>query len=54
MPWNELKPMGQRMLFIADHLKSSESMSALCALWSQSEDGQGVTHVSELVCYLCG
>ncbi len=30
MPWNELTPMDQRLLFIADHLRHTESVSALC------------------------
>ncbi|MHA6923885.1 hypothetical protein [Ralstonia pseudosolanacearum] len=49
MPWSELKPMDQRILFIADHLKGYERMSAMNARPSST-----VTHVSELVCYLCG
>ncbi|WP_197386774.1 integrase core domain-containing protein [Ralstonia pseudosolanacearum] len=36
MPWSELKPMDQRILFIADHLKGCESMSALCARYGVS------------------
>lgn len=30
MPWSELRPMDQRILFIADHLRRLESVSALC------------------------
>ncbi len=30
MPWNELKPMDQRLLFIAEHLRRADSVSALC------------------------
>lgn len=30
MPWSELKPMDQRVLFIAEHLRRADSVSALC------------------------
>ena len=30
MPWSELKPMEQRLLFIADHLRHVDGVSALC------------------------
>ena len=36
MPWSELKPMDQRILFVVDHVKGVESMSALCARYGVS------------------
>ena len=31
MPWSQTTPMHQRMLFIADHLRGSRSVTELCA-----------------------
>jgi transposase InsO family protein len=31
MPWKEVKPMEQKILFIADYLRDSSNVSALCA-----------------------
>lgn len=31
MPWTELRPMDQRVLFIADYLREADSMTGLCA-----------------------
>lgn len=36
MPWSELKPMDQRILFVVDHVKGVESMSAQCARYGVS------------------
>lgn len=36
MPWNEVKPMDQRILFIADHLRDRYSFSELCSRYGIS------------------
>ena len=36
MPWRELKPMDQKVLFIADYLKGTSNFSALCSRYSIS------------------
>ena len=37
MPWNELRPMDQRLLFIADHLRQVDSVSALCERYAETD-----------------
>jgi putative transposase len=34
MPWKDLKPMDERVLFVADYLRELYSFTELCALWS--------------------
>ncbi|MBT0963744.1 helix-turn-helix domain-containing protein, partial [Denitromonas iodatirespirans] len=36
MPWNEVKPMDQRVLFIADHLRDRYSFGELCSRYGIS------------------
>ncbi len=36
MPWNEVTPMEQRVLFIADYLRQLSSISDLCAQYGIS------------------
>ena len=32
MPWNEVKPMDEKVKFIADYLRGELAFKALCAL----------------------
>jgi putative transposase len=57
MPWNEFKPMDQRVLFIADYLRQLHSFSELCSRfdisrktgykWVERYRGEGVDGLAE-------
>ena len=36
MPWKEIKPMDQKVLFVADHLRGGYSFSELCMMFGIS------------------
>jgi putative transposase len=36
MPWTEVRPMDQKLLFLADYLRGGYSFTALCALYGIS------------------
>lgn len=36
MPWKELKPMDEKLLFVSDHLRETETFSGLCARYGIS------------------